>query len=268
MNQVKKLSLLGLTLLCLAVVISRLRGTSELPPSTAIKTSASGHVATDLAAGRLAQQPTILRAKPDGGEAEASPTSSPRPWKQSGTADGVAGANQTQLFPTGTTFINPGWFDGPAPPAGTSDLTPDPKKNAPIPAPASPDECSAGSVAPNSPRTTASSHSWPDQASYQVTVPPASQPAPSLEGDNTISPAGPPRQLVTEPNDSFWLISRRAYGSGQYYKALFEHNRQRVASPDQIDAGIEIDTPPLEELRSLYPQLFRDSGRSSAARGS
>jgi hypothetical protein len=269
MNQVKKLSLLGLILLCLAVVISRLRGTSDLPPSTAIKTSANGHVATDLGAGRLAQQPTILRAKPDGGEAEASPTSSPRPWKHTGTADGAAGSRQTQLFPTGTTFINPGWFDGPAPPADTSGMPPESKKNALTPGSASPNECSSDSAAPpDSSGAPSPSQAWPDQASYHVPVPPARQSTPSPAGDYPVSPAVPPRQLLTEPNDSFWLMSQRVYGSGQYYKALFEHNRQRVASPDQIDAGIEIDTPPLDELRALYPQLFRDSGRSSAARGS
>lgn len=265
MNQVKKLSLLGMILLCLAVVIVRLRGSSDLPPSTVIKASPSGRSGTDLGAGRLAQQPTILRAKPDGGEAEASPISSPREWKRTEAVDGAAAANQPPLYPTGTTFINPGWFDGPARSGGTAGATSEPRDRDPNRERARPDDTSSGPAAPSdSSNAAAPARAWPDQASYQVPAQPAIRPDVPPSGAISV----PPRQLVTEANDSFWLMSQRVYGSGQYYKALFEHNRQRVASPDQIDAGIEIETPPLDELRALYPQLFRDSGRSSAARGS
>ncbi|MBP85874.1 MAG: hypothetical protein CMJ64_04015 [Planctomycetaceae bacterium] len=60
-------------------------------------------------------------------------------------------------------------------------------------------------------------------------------------------------QIITGPKDSFWSISEKAYGAGAYYRALFRHNRDQVLRPDQLRAGIEIEVPPLETLRSLYP---------------
>jgi len=60
-------------------------------------------------------------------------------------------------------------------------------------------------------------------------------------------------KIITGPDDSFWSISKRVYGSETYYRALFLHNRGEVLRPDQLRAGVELETPPLEELRSLYP---------------
>lgn len=69
-------------------------------------------------------------------------------------------------------------------------------------------------------------------------------------------PSPPTKRIVTGPDDSFWSISENAYGSGIYYRALFRHNRKEVLRPDQLKAGTEIEIPPLETLRALYPQDF------------
>jgi hypothetical protein len=64
-----------------------------------------------------------------------------------------------------------------------------------------------------------------------------------------------PTTYVTIALDSFWDISKLRYaGEGRYFKALFIHNRDRISRPDQIPAGIEIETPPAAELLRLYPE--------------
>ena len=62
-----------------------------------------------------------------------------------------------------------------------------------------------------------------------------------------------PEFVITGPEDSFWSISEKIYGSGTYYRALFRHNEGQVLRPDQIRAGIEVRTPPLTMLKQLYP---------------
>lgn len=71
-----------------------------------------------------------------------------------------------------------------------------------------------------------------------------------------------PSRYVTQTEDSFWNISKQRYGGeGRFFKALYYHNRYRILRPDQIPAGIEIDTPPLAELKRLYPDLCRPAQR-------
>lgn len=78
-----------------------------------------------------------------------------------------------------------------------------------------------------------------------------------------------PRQEDTytvQPNDNYWSISRAVYGTGAYFKALYEHNRDRYPYPDQLRAGDVIDTPPAAVLEQTYPDLCpqpRRAGRGS-----
>ncbi len=65
-----------------------------------------------------------------------------------------------------------------------------------------------------------------------------------------------PEFVLTGAEDSFWSISEAVYGSGAYYRALFRHNETKVLRPDQLRAGVQVRTPPLEVLRELYPSEF------------
>jgi hypothetical protein len=70
-----------------------------------------------------------------------------------------------------------------------------------------------------------------------------------------------PTFVITKQDDSLWVISEQAYGEGNFFRALFAVNKERVPRPDRIEAGIEIQTPSIDELRRLYPDLcpaFRD----------
>ena len=58
-----------------------------------------------------------------------------------------------------------------------------------------------------------------------------------------------------QPNDSYWNISERAFGTGSYFKALAEHNRGKIPRDDRLQAGTTISVPSIAELEKAYPDL-------------
>ena len=57
------------------------------------------------------------------------------------------------------------------------------------------------------------------------------------------------------PGESMWSISRRVYGSSAFFKALAEHNRQRLPNSHDLEIGDEVLTPEVAVLRRRYPGL-------------
>jgi hypothetical protein len=57
------------------------------------------------------------------------------------------------------------------------------------------------------------------------------------------------------PNESYWVISQKTYGTGGYFKALAEHNRDRYPRPDQIQVGDIVSVPSAATLAQAYPDL-------------
>jgi nucleoid-associated protein YgaU len=62
-------------------------------------------------------------------------------------------------------------------------------------------------------------------------------------------------KYYVEPGDSFWIISKKVYGTGGFFKALQEHNRARILTPSDLQVGDELLTPSVAELRDLYSGL-------------
>ena len=60
---------------------------------------------------------------------------------------------------------------------------------------------------------------------------------------------------TVEPNDNFWRISQKVYGTGAYFKALEAHNRQQFGDRPLINVGDVVSVPPLSELQQKYPDL-------------
>jgi len=60
---------------------------------------------------------------------------------------------------------------------------------------------------------------------------------------------------VVEPNDNYWTISERVYGTGAYFRALAEHNRKNVPEADQLLPGEKISAPTVAELEKNYRDL-------------
>jgi nucleoid-associated protein YgaU len=72
---------------------------------------------------------------------------------------------------------------------------------------------------------------------------------------------------VVKPNDNFWTISEALYGSGNYFKALIEYNRQRHPLPNRLAVGDEVLAPSKAELVDLYPDLCPRERRRLSAYG-
>ena len=58
-----------------------------------------------------------------------------------------------------------------------------------------------------------------------------------------------------EPNDSYWTISEKVYGTGGYFKALAEQNRSKIGNEDRLTPGDVILTPSVAQLEKSYPEL-------------
>ncbi len=68
------------------------------------------------------------------------------------------------------------------------------------------------------------------------------------------------------PNDSYWVISEKLYGSGAYFKALAEHNRDKIPRENQLQVGDVISAPELAALEKTYPELCPKASRREILR--
>jgi nucleoid-associated protein YgaU len=73
-------------------------------------------------------------------------------------------------------------------------------------------------------------------------------------------------QYTVQPNDSYWTISEKTYGSGGYFKALYEYNRKRSKIADELKLGQVLLVPEEGVLRRNYPDLC-PKPRKPAANG-
>lgn len=83
--------------------------------------------------------------------------------------------------------------------------------------------------------------------------------APGASEPSTAGQESPPTvtngQYTVQPNDNLWVISEKVYGTGGYFKALYEHNRSRLPRSDRLVAGTTIAVPPVATLEQNYPAL-------------
>ena len=101
-------------------------------------------------------------------------------------------------------------------------------------------------------------------------VAPASAVAPIASGRD--------QPYVVAPGDNLFEISRKVYGDGSYYRALFAYNSDRYPHAEDIRSGNVLDVPPAEYLNQRYPELIGGAndgsgnsatiGRAPAAAGS
>lgn len=76
------------------------------------------------------------------------------------------------------------------------------------------------------------------------------------------SVTGAPGELYTvAPNDNYWTISRKHYGTSKYFMALSRHNETRIPDPHRMRPGMKVETPPAEVLEQRYPELIEKSPR-------
>jgi LysM repeat protein len=70
---------------------------------------------------------------------------------------------------------------------------------------------------------------------------------------------------VVQPNDSYWAISQRLYGTGGYFQALAQHNRNTVPDANRLRVGEQIRAPDASELEKVYPDLCPKLAHRKAA---
>lgn len=95
---------------------------------------------------------------------------------------------------------------------------------------------------------------------------PSSEPPMTLAIDSSSKPID--QSTRVEPirvGDSFWLIAQRAYGNGGYFRALYEHNRERFPEPDQLPVGARVEIPSTANLRQRFPEFCPMASEESVA---
>ncbi|OHB81694.1 MAG: hypothetical protein A2V98_00930 [Planctomycetes bacterium RBG_16_64_12] len=68
-----------------------------------------------------------------------------------------------------------------------------------------------------------------------------------------------------QPNDNYWVISERLYGTGAYFRALAHHNRAKTPDKDRLRLGDRILAPDASELEKAYPELCPKPAHREAA---
>ena len=99
----------------------------------------------------------------------------------------------------------------------------------------------------------------------------ARRPAPAARIDEDFAPRATSQALVPgdtyniEPNDNFWTISRKKYGTGRYFMALSQHNLSVIPDPKRMKPGVTIATPSTDLLEKTYPTLIPKAAPSDTA---
>ena len=86
------------------------------------------------------------------------------------------------------------------------------------------------------------------------------------QSEHPINPLRADGMYEVLPNDSYWTISERIYGTGAYFRALAEVNRGKAARPDRLSPGLLISTPPIAQLEKDYPDYCPRPNRREAIR--
>lgn len=93
----------------------------------------------------------------------------------------------------------------------------------------------------------------------------ASQPSNATSPTAAADSPHKPGQYIVQADDNYWTVSEKVYGSGGYFKAIYEHNRRTHAQSDRLRVGDVLDVPEAATLERLYPELCPKPGHESQA---
>ncbi len=117
-------------------------------------------------------------------------------------------------------------------------------------APSPPSEATKGSD--NEDLFTAKTGNAPSAPQMKRSISPSSPVGPAA--DAALNEPGD--FYVVQPQDSFWTISRKKYGTARYFKALAELNKPHVPDPARMRPGVKVSTPPTEILETRFAQFL------------
>jgi nucleoid-associated protein YgaU len=97
---------------------------------------------------------------------------------------------------------------------------------------------------------------------------PSRDPNPGVTGqrDLAASASRPKGTYLVQPNDNYWRISEKVYGTASYFKALAHHNRAKIANDLELQPGDVVMVPDASELYEAYPDLCPKPANLEAAR--
>ncbi|MCA9085522.1 MAG: LysM peptidoglycan-binding domain-containing protein [Planctomycetaceae bacterium] len=74
-----------------------------------------------------------------------------------------------------------------------------------------------------------------------------------------VSIASDPCEVCeVQPNDTYWTISKRMYGTAIYFSSLALYNQHRIPDPKKLRPGMKVLVPPPEILQERFPEFFED----------
>jgi nucleoid-associated protein YgaU len=98
-----------------------------------------------------------------------------------------------------------------------------------------------------------------------------SQPGRLSSGAGSVTAVGTTNDAgdyyVVQPQDNFWSISRKKYGTSRYFHALAELNKERIPDAGRMRPGMKVSTPPAEILEERYSQLLPPGTKVQVAAG-
>jgi nucleoid-associated protein YgaU len=87
----------------------------------------------------------------------------------------------------------------------------------------------------------------------------------TVGSDATLNEPGD--SYVVQPQDTFWTISRKKYGTARYFQALAELNKKHVPDATRMRPGVKVSTPPTEILETQYSQFLPKGSAVEVASG-
>ena len=88
----------------------------------------------------------------------------------------------------------------------------------------------------------------PAEAAPAVETPAADEPAVvaaqvPATADPAVEAAAAPTQVIIQPGNNLWKLSRQIYGKGMMYTVIYEANKDQIRKPDLIYPGQIFLTP-------------------------
>jgi len=77
---------------------------------------------------------------------------------------------------------------------------------------------------------------------------------PSAASESRANAEDTAQVYIVRRDDNYWTISEQLYGTGAYFKSLYEHNRRLQPRAD-LFAGQRLQTPSQAVLEKMYPHL-------------
>ncbi|MEZ6125172.1 MAG: LysM peptidoglycan-binding domain-containing protein [Planctomycetaceae bacterium] len=119
----------------------------------------------------------------------------------------------------------------------------------------------------------------PEPSPYRLSVPTTTldqseriigteQPVRSVARSHVIQPvamSGDVDVVDVQPDDTYWTISKRVYGTARYFSGLALYNQHRIPDPKKLRTGMKVLIPAPDVLESQYPELYTDLARSQAS---